>query len=78
MSLYRQGALEVFQTRTREPTEWELNLADAMENAFGQGAHELPALVAALNGSRVHPRQGGVWTEEIFTSLMRELGGDGT
>ncbi|MBY0338869.1 MAG: hypothetical protein K2X11_19800 [Acetobacteraceae bacterium] len=71
---YRFPALDPHQSRTRSYTDWEMALADAIEAAFGRGHHELPALVAALNASRVRPRQGGEWTEANFTALMRELG----
>lgn len=74
MSTYKFPQLDAHQTRTHEPTEWEYSLADAMESAFSKGHHELSALVAALNASRIRPRQGGAWTEENFTSLMHELG----
>ena len=75
MSGYRFPHLEIHQSRSRAPTEWETNLAGALEAAFGQGHHEMPALIAALNASRVRPREGGAWTEENFRALMAELGG---
>jgi hypothetical protein len=75
MATYRFPYLDPHQSRRREPTDWEMSLAGAIEQAFGQGHHELPALVAALNASRVRPREGGHWTEANFTALMRELGG---
>ncbi len=74
MSSYSFPYLSPHQSRTREPTEWEMALAGTIENAFGKGAHELDALVAALNASRVRPLQGGQWTRENFTALMHELG----
>ena len=74
MTTYRFPHLDPHQSRLREPTEWEMALSGAIEAAFGAGHHELPALVAALNASRVRPRDGGRWTEEGFTALMRELG----
>lgn len=74
MSPYTSPYLNPHQTRTREPTDWEGQLADAIESAFAAGAHELDALIAALNASRVRPRNGGQWTAEIFTALMHELG----
>ncbi len=74
MPHYVFPALDPHQSRTREPTEWEMSLAGALEEAFGRGNYELPALVAALNASRVRPREGGTWTEENFSELMRELG----
>ena len=74
MNAYSFPYLDPHQSRTRAPTEWELALADAMEAAFARGAWELPALVEALNASRVRPQSGGLWTEQNFTALMRELG----
>ncbi|HEV7268328.1 MAG TPA: recombinase-like helix-turn-helix domain-containing protein [Falsiroseomonas sp.] len=74
MPTYRFPELDPHQARRRAPTDWEMSLAGAIEQAFGQGHHELPALVAALNASRVRPREGGSWTEANFTALMRELG----
>jgi len=71
--VYRFPYLSPHQSRMREPTDWEVSLAGAIEQAFGQGHHELPALVAALNASRVRPREGGAWTEAGFRALMREL-----
>jgi len=74
MTSYSFPYLSPHQSQTRTPTEWEMSLAGALEAAFGQGHFELPALVGALNGSRVRPREGGAWTEQNFTALMRELG----
>jgi hypothetical protein len=74
MATYRFPHLDPHQSRDRPPTDWEMSLAGAIEGAFGAGHHDLPALVAALNASRVRPREGGAWTEANFTALMRELG----
>lgn len=74
METYSFPYLSNAQSRTREPSEWEMNLASALEAAFGAGHQELPALVEALNAGRVRPREGGAWTEANFTTLMSELG----
>ena len=74
MSPYHFPYTEWRQSTDRDPTEWEGALAAAIEDAFGKGHHELDALVAALNGSRVRPRDGGQWTPDNFKSLMHELG----
>ncbi len=71
---YQFPYLNPHQTRTREPTEWEMSLAGAIEDAFSKGHQELPALIAALNASRVRPPTGRDWTEANFTALMHELG----
>ena len=74
MSTYQFPYLSPHQSRTREPTEWEMNLAGAIESAFTKGHHDLPSLVAALNDSHVRPLGGGQWTETGFAALMHELG----
>lgn len=74
MNTYSFPSLSPHQSRTREPTEWEMSLADAIESAFTRGHGDLPALVSALNASRVRPLGGGQWTEDTFTTLMHELG----
>lgn len=74
MPTYAFPALDPHQSRTRAPTDWEMSLAGAIEDAFGRGHHDLPGLVAALNASRIRPREGGTWTEANFAALMRELG----
>ena len=67
--------LEERQTLARPVTEWESDLADALENAFTKGHYELDDLVAALNRSRVRPQTGGAWTAENFQSIIHELAG---
>lgn len=74
MDSYSFPYLSDAQSQARAPTEWEMNLAAALEAAFGAGHHALPDLVETLNASRVRPREGGVWTEAGFTALMQELG----
>jgi hypothetical protein len=74
MSSYSFPYLSPHQSRTREPTEWEMSLADALESAFSKGSRDLPSLVAALNASRIRPLGGGHWTEAGFSALMQELG----
>jgi hypothetical protein len=62
------------QTRTQEPTAWQQDLANAIEGVFSRGARELDEVVAGLNASRVRPPNGGDWTADNFTAVMRELG----
>jgi hypothetical protein len=66
--------LDAHQTQRAPTTDWESDLADAIEAAFAKGHQSLDELVAALNRSRMRPRAGGLWTPENFTALMRELG----
>jgi hypothetical protein len=51
-----------------------MELASALESIFAKGAHTLDDLVAGLNASRVKPVDGGAWTPENYTALIRELG----
>jgi hypothetical protein len=71
---YRHPYLSVHQSRSQPPTEWQQELANAIEGVFSKGARELEEVVVGLNESRVHPLKGGTWTAENFTALMRELG----
>jgi hypothetical protein len=66
--------LEPLQAATHPPTAWENELGDALEAAFAGGVRELDDLVAALNASRVRPRDGGRWTAEIYARTIAELG----
>jgi hypothetical protein len=74
MSDYQFPYLSPHQSRTQEPTQWQLDLASAIESIFAKGAHSLEELVEGLNASRVRPLSGGPWTCENYTALMRELG----
>ncbi len=74
MSGYQFPYLNPHQSRASEPTEWQMELASAIESVFAKGAHTLEALIDGLNASRVKPPSGGPWTAENYTALMRELG----
>lgn len=71
---YQYPYLSSHQSQTREPTDWEMALASALEDAFGAGHYEMDDLIVALNASRVRPPHGGTWTSETFQSIMAELG----
>ncbi|MCK9913957.1 hypothetical protein MXD81_32865 [Microbacteriaceae bacterium K1510] len=71
---YQYPSLDPHQTRTHEPTQWQKELANAIESVFVKGARELDEVIAGLNGTRVRPPNGADWTPENFTALMRELG----
>jgi hypothetical protein len=64
----------VWQTRTREPNEYEDRLVEALEQAFGYGALELGEVVAQLNAFGVHDHRGQPWTEASFCAAMASLG----
>jgi hypothetical protein len=71
---YEYPYLSPHQTRTHEPTAWQQELANTIEAVFSKGAYALDELVAGLNASRVRPPNGGDWTTENFSAVMRELG----
>jgi hypothetical protein len=62
------------QAAVREPTAWENEFADVLKAVFAGGVRELEPLIAALNASRVRPREGGAWTADRYTSTVAELG----
>ena len=71
---YEYPYLSPHQSRTHEPTTWQQDLANAIEGVFARGARELDEVVAGLNASRVRPPNGGDWTADNFTAVMRDLG----
>lgn len=71
---YQFPYLDPHQSRDHEPTQWQMELASALESIFAKGAKTLDALVEGLNNSRVKPPDGGAWTADKYMVLMRELG----
>ncbi|MEK9677741.1 MAG: recombinase-like helix-turn-helix domain-containing protein [Rhodospirillaceae bacterium] len=65
----------VWQTRPATPTEYEIQLGDALESIFGDGHEELADVVAQLNERGIQSPHGGDWTEESFQAEMKRLGG---
>jgi hypothetical protein len=62
------------QTRDGEPGSYEARLAQGIEKVFGTGTHDLPGLVAGLNGEGLFAPDGQAWTEKSFTAEMKRLG----
>ena len=62
-----------WQSRVRAPSEWELNLAAALETVLGQGVQELAQIVDALNALGSVDRDNKNWTEASFRSEMTRL-----
>ncbi len=71
---YEYPYLSPNQSRLHEPTTWQQELANAIEAVFAKGALELDELVAGLNASRVRPPNGGDWTKDNLSAVLRELG----
>jgi hypothetical protein len=64
----------VWQTRTREPTDYENRLGDALEQVFAGGADTLAEVVAGLNKLEFPDSAGRAWTEASFQDEMKRLG----
>ncbi len=73
MSEYAFPYLNSHQSRMQEPTQWQMELAAAIENIFSRGATSINELVDGLNNSRVKLPDGGPWTTERYITLMQEL-----
>jgi hypothetical protein len=61
------------QARTREPTQYETLLGDAMERAFGQGLWEIDQLIGYLNQSGPLAPNGQLWNEASFAAELKRL-----
>lgn len=61
----------IWQTRSRVPENWELQLIATLETLFEQGAENLGELVSGLNGVRMHDQQGEPWSESSFQAFYR-------
>ncbi|BBS80727.1 hypothetical protein WP7S17E08_06880 [Klebsiella quasipneumoniae] len=67
----------IWQTRSRVPENWELQLIATLETLFEQGAESLGELVNGLNGVRMHDQQGEPWSESSFQAFLQVMwGGD--
>lgn len=66
--------LVVHQTRDREPTAYEAELAGAIEEVFATGVHDLPGLVEGLRTRGLRAPGGEEWTDENFVREMARLG----
>jgi hypothetical protein len=66
--------LEPRQHGSVDPSPFETDLADLVEESFTRGVHDLPGLVAALNASPLRPPGASAWTEDGFKAVLRELG----
>lgn len=66
--------LEIHQHGPAEPSPYERKLAGIIEEIFGRGVHDLPAVVGALNDSGSTAPDGRPWTEETFVTEMERLG----
>lgn len=66
--------LVIHQSRDGDPSPYETKLAAAIEEIFARGVHDLPGLLAELNGNGHQSPDGTPWTEASFTAEMHRLG----
>jgi hypothetical protein len=63
----------IWQTRKAEPTQYENDFADALEQVFEAGAVELDDVVAGLNRIGFRSPEGAPWTPERLAAEFRRL-----
>ena len=63
-----------WQTRSRVPSAYEEQLADALTVIFAEDIYELAGIVDALNSANVADPDGAPWTAESFPLAMKQLG----
>jgi len=66
--------LEQWQAGSGTPTEYEMNLGDALEAIFGEGIQDIQGIVQALNERGSQTPNEELWTEENFPKIMKRLG----
>ncbi|WP_179402080.1 recombinase-like helix-turn-helix domain-containing protein [Burkholderia guangdongensis] len=64
---------QIWQTRKAEPTRYENDFGDALEQVFGAGATELADVVDGLNRLGFRTPDGALWTTERFRSEVASL-----
>lgn len=74
--IHQPGAYQnlIWQTRSRVPENWELQLIATLETLFEQGAESLSALVQGLNSVKMYDQQGEAWSEESFRTFLQVNG----
>ena len=63
-----------WQTRSRPPTDYETDLAKALEAIFSAGASTPEDISEGLNKAGMPPPGGGAWTADLFTQIIQKLG----
>lgn len=63
----------IWQNRKAEPTQYENDLGDALEQVFGTGATELADVVDGLNRIGFRAADGSLWTAERFRAEIAAL-----
>lgn len=64
----------VWQTRSRAPSQYELDLVQHLIQAFNNDVYELDVLTKVLNQQGFRTMAGEVWSIESFSKEMQRLG----
>ncbi len=64
----------VWQHRSHEPSEYELNLVDCLIKAFAGGAEEIEEVVSALNEQGMLLEGGEAFTVDNLSNELARLG----
>ncbi|MBV4414361.1 hypothetical protein J0B02_16305 [Enterobacteriaceae bacterium YMB-R22] len=64
----------IWQTRSRVPEAFELNLICALEQLFDDGAQTPGELVEGLNQQKNYDQQGEPWSEASFRAFLQVNG----
>lgn len=64
----------IWQTRSRAPESYELQLIDALESLFENGAETLSELVHGLNARKLYDQRGAPWQDQTFETFLRVNG----
>ncbi len=72
---YEEPADTEWQTRIgAELDDYQVALAAALEEIFGDGVHDLDGIVTRLNQTVVRTGDGRDWTADSFKAEMKRLG----
>jgi hypothetical protein len=63
----------IWQNRKAEPTQYENDFGDALEQVFEAGATELDDVVAGLNRIGLRTPEGAAWSAERLAAEFRLL-----
>jgi hypothetical protein len=66
--------MEQWQAGSEQSSPYEKALGNALEEIFRDGFHEIDGIVAALNDRGLETPDGGIWTSENFSVIMKTLG----
>lgn len=75
-NIHKPGAYQnlIWQTRSRPPESWKINLIAQLETLFEQGVETLPELVNGLNAIKMYDQHGEPWSDVSFQTFLQVNG----